>query len=63
MLSLSVIGAILIAATCAAFWRLLPRNGQEHPLVRSTDVGSMITIGMMTVFTLGVAMLLEGLLG
>jgi hypothetical protein len=63
MFSLSIIGAILIAATCAAFWRLLPRNGQEHPLVRNSDVGSMITIGMMTVLTVGVAMLLEGLSG
>jgi hypothetical protein len=63
MFSLSVVGTILIVATCAAFWRLLPRNGQTHPLVRNSDVGSMITIAMMTVLTAGVAMVLEGLFG
>ena len=63
MFSLSVIGAILIAATCAAFWRLLPRNGRTHPFVRNSDVGSMITIGLMTVLTVGVALLLDGLFG
>jgi hypothetical protein len=34
-----------------------------HPLVRNSDVGSMVTIAIMTMFTFGVAMLLEGIYG
>ncbi len=56
-------GAALVVITCAGYWYLLPRNGQEHPLVKNSDVGSMVTIAMMTVFTFGVAMLLEGFFG
>ena len=59
----AVSGAALIAATSAFYWYLLPRNGQEHPLVKNSDVGSMITIAMMTVLTFGLAMLFEGFFG
>jgi hypothetical protein len=56
-------GAALVVISCAFFWYLLPRNGKVHPLVENTDVGSMVTIAIMTTFTFGVAMLLEGLFG
>lgn len=58
-----ICGAALVVITCAGYWCLLPRNGQEHPLVKNTDVGSMVTIAMMTVLTFGVAMLFAGLFG
>jgi hypothetical protein len=58
-----ICGAALVVITCAGYWYLLPRNGQEHPLVKNSDVGSMITIAMMTVLTFGLAMLFEGFFG
>ncbi|MGA7390507.1 MAG: hypothetical protein WBW99_21635 [Pseudolabrys sp.] len=60
---LSICGAALVVVTCAFYWYLLPRDGTVHPLVRNSDVGSMVTIAIMTMFTFGVAMLLEGLYG
>jgi hypothetical protein len=54
-------GAALIAVSSLIFWRLLPRNGHEHPLVNNSGVGSMITIVLLTTMTVGVAMLCEGL--
>jgi hypothetical protein len=59
----AISGAVLTFGTCAAYCYLLPRNGQENPLVRNTDIGSMVTIGMMTVLTFGIALLLDGLFG
>ena len=58
-----IVGAALTVVTCAAYWYLLPRNGKENPLVSNSDVGSMVTIGMMTVLTFSIALLLEGLFG
>ena len=59
---LSIIsGAALLVATCS--WYLLPRNGQENPLVKNSDVGSMVTIAIMAAFTFGAALLLNGLFG
>lgn len=61
---LSVIcGAALLVATCSFYWYLLPRNGQENPLVKNSDVGSMVTIAIMAAFTFGAALLLNGLFG
>jgi hypothetical protein len=60
---LSICGAALVVVTCAFYWYLLPRDGTVHPLVRNSDVGSMVTIAIMTMFTFGVAMLLEGIYG
>jgi hypothetical protein len=49
-------GAILIGAGGGSFWYLLPRNGVVHPLVRNSDVGSMITIGIMSLVVFGVVL-------
>ena len=58
-----VVGAVMIVGSSASFWYLLPRNGQVNPLVRNSDVGSMVTIGIMSVLTLGIAILWGGLAG
>ena len=63
MTFLTIIGAALIVIAGAAFWYLLPRKGQVHPIVNSLDGGSMITIVIMTVFTFGVVILTAGLIG
>jgi hypothetical protein len=57
---LSICGAALVVVACAFYWYLLPRNGTVHPFVRNPDVGSMVTIAIMIMFTFGLAMLLEG---
>jgi hypothetical protein len=58
-----VSGAILVAVPSASFWYLLPRNGVVNPMVRNSDVGSMVTIGIMGVMSLGIALLFDGLFG
>jgi len=57
-----ICGAVLIFLSCSGFWYLLPRNGQEHPLVKNSGVGSMITLTIMIALTIGVVLLFEGLL-
>jgi len=52
-------GIALIVASVGSFWYLLPRNGEVHPLVRNSDVGSMITIFILSGLTIGVVMLFE----
>jgi len=58
----TVSGAALTIFGCGSFWYLLPRNGKVHPFVANSDVGSMITIGIMTVLTAGIGLLCAGLL-
>lgn len=58
-----IVGAAAIAAAGLSFWRLLPRDGQVHPWVRNTDVGSMVTLAIMSVLTFGAVMLFAGLIG
>jgi len=57
-----VSGVALIGGSAAGHWYLLPRNGEVHPLVKNSDVGSMVTIGIMCVLTFGVALLVAGFL-
>ncbi len=59
----TVSGAALIVLSCGTFWYLLPRKGVVHPFVRNSDVGSMVTIGLMTGVTAGVGLLAAGLFG
>ena len=55
---IAITGAGLIVASTLEFWQLLPNNGRENPLVRNSGVGSMVTLGLLTTLTIGVAMLL-----
>jgi hypothetical protein len=59
----SIIGAALIVSGGGFFWYLLPRNGQVNPLVRNSDVGSMVMIAILSILTIGTTMLYEGLFG
>jgi hypothetical protein len=59
----TISGAALVVGCCGSFWYLLPRNGRVHPLVRNSDVGSMVTITIMAVLTAGIAFLAAGILG
>ena len=57
----TVVGAVMVVASSVVFWRLLPRNGEVNPLVQNSNVGSMLTITIMSVLTIGVAILWSGL--
>jgi len=57
----TISGIALLALGCGSYWYLLPRKGVVHPLVRNSDIGSMVTIGIMTVLTAGAALLIAGL--
>ena len=58
-----ILGAVLVVAPSAFFWYLLPRKGRVNPLVRNSDVGSMVTIAIMSIGTIGIALLIQGLIG
>ena len=59
----TIFGAAMVVTSSAFFWYLLPRNGQVHPLVKNSDVGSMITIIIMAGLTFGVVILCGAFLG
>jgi hypothetical protein len=52
-----VSGITLIVVSGGSFLCLLPRNGQVHRLVRNSDVGSAVTIFILSGFTFGVVLL------
>jgi hypothetical protein len=56
-------GVALIGVGGGSLWYLLPRKGRVHPLVRNSDVGSMITIVIMSVLIAGIAFLTAGIFG
>jgi len=58
----TIIGIVLLVFGCASFWYLLPRKGVVHPWVRNSDIGSMVTITIMTILTAGFGFLFAGLL-
>jgi len=58
-----IVGASAISAAGVSFWLLLPRDGNVHPMVRNSDVGSMVTLAIMSVLTFGAVMLFAGLIG
>lgn len=58
-----ILGAALVVGGCGSFWYLLPRQGVVHPFVRNSDVGSMVTIGIMTAITVGFVFLGAGFVG
>jgi hypothetical protein len=59
----TIFGAAMVISASASFWYLLPRNGQVNPLVRNSDIGSMVTIAIMSMLTIGVCVMFEGLFG
>ena len=58
MLSI-VSGFVAIGASGAGLWFFMPRNGVVHPLARKPFFDSFVTIAIMTVFVLGVALIVD----
>jgi len=60
---LVILGVAITVFGCGSFWYLLPRDGKIHPLVQLWDGGQMLTIGVMSIITCGIALMLEGVFG
>lgn len=58
-----ILGVALIVIGCSSFWYLLPRDGKIHPIVQMWDGGQMVTIGLMSIITCGIALMLDGIFG
>ena len=57
---LSIIsGLIAVGASGAGLWFFMPRNGVVHPLARKPFFDSFITVVIMTVFVIGVALIVD----
>jgi uncharacterized membrane protein (DUF4010 family) len=58
----SIFGVALIVSSGIFFWYLLPRNGEVNPLVKNSDVGSMVMIAILAIFTIGTTIVCGALL-
>ena len=54
-------GAVAVGASAAGFWYLKPRNGIVHPLVTRSFFDSFSVIAIMSLFAIGVALILSGI--
>jgi hypothetical protein len=54
-------GAIAIGGGGAGIWYLMPRHGQLHPLARAPFLDSLLPIGIVTAFALGLALIVAGI--
>jgi hypothetical protein len=52
-----IFGAALVIASGAFYWHLLPRDGKENSIVKNSDVGSMVTIAIMSSLIIGIGIL------
>jgi len=56
-----IVGLLFVAASFALLWRLLPVNGKIHRLADAPFLESIIPIGIVSGFAIGVALLFAGL--
>ena len=54
-------GVAVFGAGSAGLWYFMPRKGKVHPLTKRPILDSMIPIGIVTAFAIGVAMFVAGL--
>jgi hypothetical protein len=56
---LAILGLLVAGASAWAFWYLLPRNGQVHWMVTAPVLESILPLGLITGFALGVTMFIS----
>ena len=56
-------GLVVTGAGGASLWYFKPRNGQAHALALKPVLELMIPIGIVTTLAVGVALIVDGLLG
>lgn len=56
-----IVGLFFVAASGALLWRLLPVDGKIHRLAQAPFLESIIPIGIVSGFAVGVALILAGL--
>jgi hypothetical protein len=60
MLSI-VSGVVAIGASGAGLWYFKPRHGVVHPMVLKPFFETFLAIAIMSVFAVGVALVLDGI--
>jgi hypothetical protein len=58
---ISIVGIVIIAASGAALWRMLPTNAKVHRLATMPFVESVIPIGIVAGFAIGAALVFAGI--
>ena len=53
-------GLVLTGGGGASLWYLRPQSGQPHPLTRLPLLDSLIPIGIVAAFAIGIAMIVAG---
>jgi hypothetical protein len=56
-------GLVCIGAGGTGLWYFLPKNGVVHPLTQKPFFDSMVAITIMSTIALGVALVVEALVG
>jgi hypothetical protein len=56
----ALVGIVFIIASGTALWRLLPTDGKRHRLATAPFLESIIPIGIVAGFAVGVALVLAG---
>jgi hypothetical protein len=57
----SIISGVIVAGSGGAgLWYFKPRQGQPHPLAQAPFLDSLIPIGIVTAFALGLALIIAG---
>lgn len=54
-------GVVAVGASGAGLWYFKPRHGRVHPLVVMPFFDSFVAIGIMGLFALGIALILDGI--
>ena len=54
-------GVVAVGASGAGLWYFRPRAGVVHPLVLKPFFDSFVAIAIMSVFAVGVALILDGM--
>ena len=53
----AIVGLAFVIASAGLFWRVLPVNGKPHRLARMPVVESIMPIGVVAGFAVGVALM------
>lgn len=56
---LAILGIVIAGASAWTFWYLLPRDGKVHWVVTAPVIESILPLGLISGFALGVAMIMS----
>jgi len=56
-------GLVVSGAGGAGLWYMMPHDGQPHPLAKKPLLDSLIPIAIVSAFAIGVALIIDGIVG